>query len=114
MKAIIILTILVTSFIFSGCQEAERRNEEDKLNLKTEKRIHNIKKGDYEVLLIDRCQYILYQESEGVNLAYGFMSHKGNCNNPIHCFQTPDSILNSSKLIDTLNNKTVGVEKTKK
>ena len=77
MRVTIILTILATPFILLGCEEAEWRNDEYKLNLKTEKRVYNIKKGDYEVLVIERCQYILYQEREGVSMAYGYMSHKG-------------------------------------
>ena len=104
MRVTIILTILATPFILLGCEEAEWRNDEYKLNLKTEKRVYNIKKGDYEVLVIERCQYILYQEREGVSMAYGYMSHKGNCNNPIHCYQSPDQILNSTRILHTINN----------
>ena len=87
MKIKIILTILASSIIFLGCKEAELSNHEHKLILKTEKRIHNIHKGDYEVLVIERCQYILYQEREGTNRGYGYMAHKGNCNNPKHSYK---------------------------
>jgi len=97
MKADIILTILATSFILLGCQEAERRSEEHKLILQTEKRVHDIHKGDYEVLVIERCQYILYQEREGVNLGYGYMAHKGNCNNSTHSSKASGTIYETVK-----------------
>jgi len=100
MKTTIILTILAISFILVGCEEMESRNEDNKLNQKTEKRVHNIKQGDYEVLVIDGCQYILYQEEEGINLAYGYMSHKGNCNNSIHCYKALETISDTLKIVD--------------
>jgi len=37
----------------------------------------------HEIIVIDSCQYILYNSYAG-NIGYGFFSHKGNCNNPIH------------------------------
>lgn len=36
------------------------------------------------VIFYDGCEYILYKEDKDSNSSYGFMSHKGNCSNPIH------------------------------
>lgn len=33
----------------------------------------------------DNCEYLIYKEELDANEAMGFMAHKGNCKNPIHC-----------------------------
>jgi hypothetical protein len=40
----------------------------------------------YEVRIED-CQYIVFSSSEA-----GYISHKGNCDNPIHCHNQKDSL----------------------
>jgi len=72
-------------FIIISCEQVPKKDEDSKLEHDTEISIHNIKKDDVEILLIDGCEYIVYKESDGANRAYGYMSHKGNCKNPIHC-----------------------------
>ena len=56
------------------------------MNLANEDKIRtlNISQDQIEMTIIDECQYIIYKENKGTNLGYGFMSHKGNCNNPVH------------------------------
>lgn len=35
---------------------------------------------------MDGCEYIVYKDRIDANESYGFMTHKGNCKNPIHCY----------------------------
>lgn len=38
----------------------------------------------YTILEIDGCQYIEVSFGTGSNVGYYSLTHKGNCNNPIH------------------------------
>ena len=65
-KALIILAV-----IFVGCKQPSQKSE-------------NIGDG-YYVKTIDSCQYIIYENSISVANNYSYsITHKGNCNNPIH------------------------------
>ncbi|MBL4585861.1 MAG: hypothetical protein JKX84_02200 [Flavobacteriales bacterium] len=44
---------------------------------------------EFELIVIDSCQYVLLKEQQGTNRGYGYMAHKGNCNNPIHLHACP-------------------------
>ena len=67
-KAFFIL--LVSCCLFSCSSETTPKTE--------------IKKGiTYEITIIDGCEYILGTDNGGYNGGY-FLSHKGNCKNPIH------------------------------
>ena len=90
MKKTIITTIVTVFLALSACEQSAQKDEDTELEHKTEESIHAIKQGDVEILTIDGCQYIVYKEAEGANHAYGYMAHKGNCNNPIHCYQNPN------------------------
>lgn len=91
MKHTIILTITIAFLGLASCEESKPKEEDTELEHKTEETIHAIDKGDVEILAIDGCQYIVYKEADGANLGYGYMAHKGNCNNPIHCYQTRET-----------------------
>ncbi len=80
--AYLLVVVLLTSM---GCEQSPKKDEDTPLEHQTEISIHDVKKDDVEILLIDGCEYIVYKEADGANRAYGYMSHKGNCNNPIHC-----------------------------
>jgi len=41
---------------------------------------------NHKIVVIDDCQYILYDITFGYN-GYGMLTHKGNCNNPIHVYK---------------------------
>ncbi|HNT80836.1 MAG TPA: hypothetical protein PKH65_09165 [Bacteroidia bacterium] len=83
--------ILILSLL--SCEEPVKPDEDTPLEHKTEQAIHAIPHGDVEIINIDGCQYIVYKETEGANLGYGYMAHKGNCKNPIHTYNTlPDSL----------------------
>jgi len=38
---------------------------------------------NHKVIVIDGCEYIIYDYNRGYG-GYGYMTHKGNCTNPIH------------------------------
>jgi len=75
------LAILSTS-----CEEQKTPDEDTVLEHETEMRMHDISPGDVEILVIDHCEYIIYKEIEGASKATGYMSHKGNCKNPVHAY----------------------------
>jgi len=80
-----IIILLTSFFILTGCEQQPKNEEDSTLEHKTEKIIHSIKEGDVEIISIEGCEYIVYKEAEGANHAYGYMAHKGNCSNSIHC-----------------------------
>lgn len=58
-------------FVFTSCEDAIGTG--------------NNKNPQYRVVEIDGCEYILMTESSGAYQGFGYMSHKGDCKNPIHC-----------------------------
>jgi hypothetical protein len=40
----------------------------------------------YKIITIDRCEYIIGTDYKAYNGGY-FMTHKGNCSNPIHLYK---------------------------
>ena len=85
MKKLVCIPFLVICLISIGCDQKPSKDEDSKLEHETEETIHSMEEGDVEIISIDGCEYIVYKESEGANHAYGYMAHKGNCANPIHC-----------------------------
>lgn len=84
MKNLISTILIVLSIIFTSCEQPKAPEEDTPLEHSTENQIKAIIKGDVEIIVIDNCEYIIYKEIEGNNHAFGYMAHKGNCNNPIH------------------------------
>ena len=62
-----------------------------------------------EIIIFDECEYIMYKEKEGTNLAYGYMAHKGNCQNPEHRSSIVVEQLDS---LDTTGNELTTTTKT--
>ncbi len=87
MKNYLILPFLVVVILFFSCEEVQKE-EDTPLEHSTEKLIHTIKENDMEILEIDGCEYIIYKEYVGANHGYGYMAHKGNCKNLIHCYNS--------------------------
>jgi len=76
---------IVLLFLFSACKPLTKEKERSEADLQAENLINKIEIHDLEILEIDNCQYIFYKKSPNTNKAFGFMAHKGNCKNPIHC-----------------------------
>jgi len=83
MKKLIYSIVLL--LLFSACQPLTKEKEQSEAELHTENQINKIEIHDLEILEIDNCQYIFYKKSPSTNKGFGFMAHKGNCKNPIHC-----------------------------
>ena len=84
MKYAALACILTLSLV--ACQEKQGMDEDTVLEHNTEILLHEIKEGDMEILTIDGCEYIIYKDGLGTNHGFGYMAHKGNCKNPIHCY----------------------------
>ena len=85
--------------IFISCEE-QKVEEDSSLEHITEELIHNIKDGDLEILEIEGCEYLVYKEHIRANQGFGYLAHKGNCKNPIHCYNQKDESDSSVKDLD--------------
>lgn len=93
--------IAVLSILIS-CNKNESQDEDDLLESEAEKMLESIEMGDFEVVKIEGCQYVVFTSDFGVSArGYGFMAHKGNCNNPIHIYNTPQDTLDQADLSAT-------------
>lgn len=52
-----------------------------------EEELKNIPDHVLSTITYEGCEYLIYKEEKDQNSAFGFMAHKGNCSNPIHCYQ---------------------------
>lgn len=77
---------IIFLFLFCACQQKVKIEEDNSTETTTEILIENIKTDDVEILEIEGCEYIVFKStpSDNSRIGYGFMSHKGNCKNPIH------------------------------
>lgn len=59
-------------------------SDEGFMGTKNTTNIQSFKKN-YQVIELEDCEYILFDRANG-NQGFGYFAHKGNCNNPIHCY----------------------------
>ncbi len=78
-STILILTVLVSCNLQDD--KTENGNSEKS---SIEQEIKNIPENKLSVIVYDGCEYIINKEDKDANSSYGFMTHKGNCSNPIH------------------------------
>jgi hypothetical protein len=52
-----------------------------------EEELKNIPDHVLTTITYEGCEYLIYKEEKDQNSAFGFMAHKGNCSNPIHCYE---------------------------
>ena len=83
LKQCILSAILL--LMFSACETQTKEEEISLTEISTEQLINEIDFHDLKILEIDECEYIFYKKSPSTNRGFGFMAHKGNCKNPIHC-----------------------------
>lgn len=50
-----------------------------------EAQIKRLPLSKVSVITFDDCEYVIYKEEIDSNESMGFMAHKGNCKNPVHC-----------------------------
>lgn len=86
MKNLLLTTSLIVIFFFVSCNPQVKIEEDNKIENKTENLIDKVSSDDVEIIEIDGCEYIIYKStpSDNARIGYGFMTHKGNCKNPIH------------------------------
>ena len=88
-KLIILILLLGGSIILSTCDPQTKQTiivEEDNVLEKiTKEQITKIHQNAV-IIEIDGCEYIVAEWRSTNNRGYGFMSHKGNCKNPIHIY----------------------------
>lgn len=93
-----LIFLLLAIVACSPAASDEYVDEDDAAESAAENLLKDIKQGDFEIIVIDGCQYLIYTEDFGsTQQGYGFMAHKGNCNNPAHkcppvVIQATDSI----------------------
>ncbi len=101
-------TIIAASLLLAGCMQPPLQ-EETATEPETDEVINNnglvINNNGLvfsEIFVVDGCEYIIIKEKKGSIREYGYMAHKGNCNNPIHCYQTPVAVSDTSEAEDTI------------
>ncbi|MEP5613863.1 MAG: hypothetical protein ABJP45_16550 [Cyclobacteriaceae bacterium] len=82
-KSVIILAILLVGC--SKVQDAEDKPKEENAALDFSKN------NEFETIVIEECEYIIVKKSPRSNQGFGLMSHKGNCKNPIHVYNSMDT-----------------------
>lgn len=84
--------------LFVSCDPPVKPEEDSLIEHAAELKLSELIDEDVEIIIIENCEYIVYKHHEGRNLGFGFMAHKGNCKNPIHCYNvvplSADSISN--------------------
>lgn len=78
MKALKITLILFLIALASSCSRGDRLKNTNEFSR-------------YEIIKIDNCEYINW----GVSYGYMNITHKGNCSNPIHQFNTHKPMTNT-------------------
>jgi len=68
MDIILLAMMLMISVLFFGCVEYTEEEKQQKERFK-----------DFDVVVIDSCEYLIKVVDPDFNRAYGLMAHKGNC-----------------------------------
>lgn len=85
------LKSLLFALVFASCEPAVPTVS------KEDKKVHEINYEHFEVIEYDQCEYVIFKDFAGANKGFGYMSHKGNCKNPIHFHNKPVGV-DSSQL----------------
>ena len=70
------LFFLALSLFLAGCQE-QREPQTDRWEKMRQQ------PPGYRVVRIEGCEYLRFETTH----SYGVLTHKGNCDNPIHCYR---------------------------
>lgn len=81
-KYLLLLTLIF--YAFTSCEPQNGSETHTFEKGSTEQIIKDLPEHTMKVIVYDKCEYIIYKEDKDMNSSYGFMSHKGNCSNPIH------------------------------
>ena len=83
-QIILVSVLLVVLFFFTSCETKTKEPAKEKIVELPKHLINSIDIHQLEIIEIDDCEYIFYKKSPSINMGFGFMAHKGNCENPIH------------------------------
>lgn len=64
--------------------EKDTKTPNPPIEMRTDNAFKKIKEEHLQIVEIDGCEYVVFEHAAAGNRGYGFMSHKGNCKNPIH------------------------------
>ena len=95
-------TIILASLMFAGCVQPSPQDEGTATEPETWEDIDITNPIHPEIHVVDECEYIICREKKGTNTEYGYMAHKGNCNNPIHIYQTAGTVSDTLETTDTI------------
>ncbi len=80
-------TLTLFVFFLLACSPEPVPEEDDIRERNAEEAIKGLRPRDFEIIVIDECEYLFYTETfGGGTTGYGFMAHKGNCMNPVHVY----------------------------
>lgn len=75
--------------LFNSCKNVQEESIKNQNNYTKESsietEINKLPFSKMTVITFDDCEYLIYKEEFDSNETLGFMAHKGNCKNPIHC-----------------------------
>lgn len=91
-KCNFIFSLFLLVFLSCDQQTETSTNQPSQSAPQTGEKVKPIRFTNIEVFEYEGCEYITLKNKEGSNLGYGFMAHKGNCKNPIHCYMKSDSL----------------------
>lgn len=90
-RIIFILGILMVTITVVSCKDRdyeqlllEQQRVRDSIEGSIEGKTSKIPKNQFETIIYEGCEYLIYKEEPDNNSAMGFMAHKGNCSNPVH------------------------------
>ena len=81
----ILFGLIISGFLTNCSSPADNQQEVPSPETSVEELIHEVPSDQFQILEIEGCEYLIYKDHIGSNLGFGFMAHKGNCKNLIHC-----------------------------
>ncbi len=80
-------------FVLISCQPRHSSyDDSDRTEIEEESdQLEALRPDQFEILEIEGCEYLIFQHTAGTH-GFGYMTHKGNCTNPIHCYREVDTL----------------------
>ena len=84
------IKICILAILSYGCDGMTSKSPEQEVSKswsqKANQQILEIKDNNFEIIEIEDCEYIIYKKTHNTQQGIALMAHKGNCKNPIHCY----------------------------
>ena len=87
MKHILLIVLLCSCLVACESKKLQTLFEEEApvTEPTLEDQIKRLPLSKVSVITFDGCEYVIYKEEIDSNESMGFMAHKGNCKNTMHC-----------------------------